>query len=124
MSRLISAILVILLVTGGAALAVSGGPSNGKNAAISQYEPTQGTKGVQGGGGETNPGGGGSPRSEVRGASGEGNVESVETASTGPAAAATGLPFTGSDVLALAGIGLLLILAGVAQRRLGSKRHG
>jgi hypothetical protein len=34
-----------------------------------------------------------------------------ETTATGPASEASGLPFTGSDVLVLAGIGWLLLLA-------------
>lgn len=119
-NRLIPAMLAIILVggCGALALAASGGPSNGSNAAVSQYEPTQpaqGVKGIHKAGGKTTSGAG------RRGA--QAHSRPVETASTGPVAAVGGLPFTGSDTLILAGIGLLLILVGLVQRRFGSARR-
>jgi hypothetical protein len=144
---------IFLIVGGGAlALAISGSPSNG-SAAITQYEsvppvpPTTppgggpapnyenhgGVEGThesggkpkhEGGGPQQGGGGPGSSGGGPGGNSGHsGKPESVQTAFTGPASAAGTLPFTGSDVLALAAIGLLLLLAGVAQRRFASHRR-
>jgi hypothetical protein len=130
---LTSVALVVLLVGGGGALAlaVSGNPDNGSNAAISQYGevPTtppgeqgvkgtneEGGKGTNGVKGKSQQGGAGNP-------GGSGNSGAVETASTGPVAAAGGLPFTGFDALALGIIGLLLLFAGLMQRRFEAKRR-
>jgi hypothetical protein len=143
-NRVTAATLAIVLACGfgAVALAASGGPSNGTNAAISQYETTpvtpvtpgghevegthesggHGVKGVHESGGTKHPGGK-EPKSESAGHGGEVESAPVETAATGPVSAASGLPFTGYDALLLAGVGLLLVLAGVAQRRFGLRRH-
>ena len=137
-NRLLSVTLAIFLIGGfGAlALAASGSPSNGSNAAVTQYvtpEPIpggstppipggHGVKGAQETGGKTHSGGGG-PESGTAGKTAHGGSGPVETAATGPASAASGLPFTGYDAWILAGVGLLLVLAGVAQRRFDTKRH-
>jgi hypothetical protein len=83
----------------------------------SQRDGVHGVRGVHEAGGKKTAGGGargGKGRSGSKAGSGP-----VETAATGPAGEASGLPFTGSDVLVLAGIGWLLLLAGVAGRRFG-----
>lgn len=125
---LTSVALVVVLVGGGGALAlaVSGNPDNGSNAAISQYgEITttppgeQGVKGTNQVKGKSQQGGAGKPG----GSGNSGAAGAVENASTGPVAAAGGLPFTGFDALTLAGIGVLLLLAGLLQRRFESKRR-
>ncbi len=134
--RLISAALAVALVggCGSLALAATGGPSNGNNAAISQYEtpPTtpkprrqaeltesHGVKGAHKKGGKPNLGGSG--RAPGWSGTGKGSAAPIETASTGPVSAATGLPFTGLDALRLGGVGLLLLGGGLAQRRFESK---
>ena len=137
MNRLIAAIAAILLIGGGGALAIAstGGPAGGGggNAAITQYEPKTPEHGVENEQAQHNgPGhkknhevegtneGGGAPPSGNAGA----GTAPVSTASTGPAGGAAGLPFTGLDVLALGAVGLLLLLAGIGQRRFGaSRRH-
>ena len=135
--RLTSLGLAIVLIGGGGglALAVSGSPHVGGNAAISQYGPVptyetpptyetlpenkggHGVKGTHEAGGRPVHEGGGPSRGNTKPAA-------VETPSTGPAAEAGSLPFTGFDVAVLAGIGFLLLLAGLAQRRFESKRRG
>jgi hypothetical protein len=124
LKHLTSIALVVVLVGGGGALAfaVSGNPDNGSNAAVSQYGevPTtppgeQGVKGTNEVKGKSQQGGGGNGNSGTAGA--------VETVSTGPVAAAGGLPFTGFDALALMAIGLLLLIAGLVQRRFEAKRQ-
>jgi hypothetical protein len=142
-NRLTSAIVAAVLVLGcgAVALASSGGSAKGTNAAISQYEPVvptppeyapapetheeNGVSGLHESGGKPkkpkNHSGSG-PAAEGGGPEGEGTAP-VETASTSPVAAATGLPFTGFDVLVVGGVGLLLLMAGLAQRRFEAKRR-
>jgi hypothetical protein len=146
--RITAALAIVLVSASGAlALAAGGTPGDGSNAAISQYESVpisppggpapstpkpegHGVKGIQKAGGKPKHGShqvGGKPQGigpdSAGGPGSSGRAGAIDTAFTGPASAAGGLPFTGFDVFVLAGIGLLLLLAGLAQRRFESKRR-
>lgn len=141
MKRLLATTTAFLLLVGGAssALAAQGVPDGG-NAAVTQYEPTppvtpeyktpppgQETEGEKrqkkpknknepknevesekGSGGNPGGGSGNGP------GNGPGSGSSPES-TTGPSSGSSGLPFTGFDLLAVFGVGVLLLLAGLAQ---------
>lgn len=140
MKRLTAAVLTFLLLGCGAYVfaATGGDPTGGGNAAVTQYEvktpetPTYQTTapkqesenkarnpGKSGVGGEErgdrNNGDGARPETRLTSAP-------VETAATGPSGGATGLPFTGLELLALVMAGLLLIGLGVLPRALRKSR--
>jgi hypothetical protein len=140
----IAAVLAVLLIAGGAAIALgAGGGSAGPlgNAAATQYDlqppvtytptppaangvagetrtkkPNAEKKGSDHGVEGVDHGGGNPPRDGSGPA-----ARQVSAATTGPAGGADGLPFTGLDLFALLVIGSLLVLLGVAQRRLGGR---
>jgi hypothetical protein len=142
MNKFAAAILTFLLLGSGTYVlaATGGGSGDGGNAAVTQYvpkppeTPTYTTTSLpkpktEEKGGEPESGGR-KPESEVGGEKRGHNGPStgaqpetqftsapVETAATGPAGAATGLPFTGLDLLLLALTGLLLLALGVVSRR-------
>jgi hypothetical protein len=140
MSRLAAAVLTILLLGCGTYVlaATGGGPSGSGSAAIVQYGPTtpetptyqtstpkpkseeksQEPDESQIGGekrGDRGPSAGAQP--ETRSTSAP-----VETAATGPAGGATGLPFTGFELLALVVTGLLLLGLGLVPQMLRRSR--
>jgi hypothetical protein len=162
MNRLGVAILTVILLVTGAAVALGSSseiPTHQGNAAVTQYEPTPPvipyTPGTPPGTPETgthtfkkhhkkkNNGGNGNQgikghheqgHGPVNGNQGNGNGNangngesatrpvSFESASTGPSGGAGGLPFTGFDLIALLGVGLLMIGVGLAQRRYVERR--
>lgn len=139
MNRIAPVALAIVLLGGGTlAVASSGGTiGTGGNAAVTQYEPPppvyypptyqppaggEGQLPAEGGQGVKGTHAGGNANNNVENGDGEQFV-ATETASTGPAGGAEGLPFTGLDLLALAGLGVLFILLGLGQARLGRTRR-
>jgi hypothetical protein len=123
MNRITAILTASMVLLGGCCAIASAAPVAGSNAGVTEYQQKttvpvtqknkgdkdQGVQGVSGSGG--NPGNSGS---------GSSSPEATQSGSSGVA----GLAFTGFDVLALAGIGALLVLAGFAQRRfIGSRRH-
>jgi hypothetical protein len=141
MSRLAALVLTFLLLGSGAyVLAATGGRPGGGDAAVAQYElktpeppvyettagkPKSEKKAQEPDeaaiGGEEKGGRDNGPDA-ARGAPEESAGAPVETAATGPAGGATGLPFTGLDLLALAVVGLSLLALGLAPQGLRRSR--